>query len=145
MRDSANPASQFVQIDRLDDSQEKDLIKLYSQEWWTQGRGAADIETMLRHSDVIVGVCDRDTRRLVAFSRLLTDRVYKALLLDVIVDEAYRGAGLGKVLLDAVVNHPILRNVRHIELYCRPELVQFYARWGFEIKSGDLCFMRLAR
>jgi GNAT superfamily N-acetyltransferase len=142
---SPNPASSLVRIDRLDAPQKEDLRKLYSQGRWTQGREAADIETMLRYSDIIVGLCRRDSRKLVVFARALTDRVYKAFLFDVIVEEAYRGTGLGRVLLDAAVNHPVLLNACHIELYCRPELVPFYARWGFEVKRDDLCFMRLAR
>ncbi|MDN3016462.1 hypothetical protein PH210_09630 [Paenibacillus sp. BSR1-1] len=28
-------------------------------------------------------------------------------------------------------------------LYCRPEMVPFYHKWGFSEKLGDLTFMRL--
>ena len=66
-----------------------------------------------------------ESDELVAF---LTDYVYKALVLNVIVAEAYRGSGLGARLMDAVMGHPRLRDVRHFELYCLPELTPFYER-----------------
>jgi len=39
---------------------------------------------------------------------------------------------LGKKLMDAIVGHPALVRVEHFELYCRPELIPFYERWGFK-------------
>lgn len=80
-----------------------------------------------------------------AFARVLTDFAIKALIFDVIVDGNYRQQGLGKKLVDAVVAHPALKAVRHLELYCLPELVPFYERWGFTDSLGGLRLMRLER
>ena len=30
-----------------------------------------------------------------------------------------------------VLDHPMLAEVGHIELYCQPELIPFYEQWGF--------------
>lgn len=115
---------------------------MYQDEWWTKGRALEDVRRMLEHTDVIIGFCDLESQRLVAFARVLTDYVYKALVLDVIVASRYRGKGLARALMDAAIGHPSLRSVRHFELYCRPELVPFYRRWGFSDELGDLRFMR---
>src|SRR5262249_53005736 len=122
-----------------------DLLDLYRGEWWTQGRDPRDVQRMLQESDLLVGFCDAASQRLLAFARVLTDYVYKALVLDVIVASSQRGTGLGKALLDAVVDHPALASVQHFELYCRPEMVPFYARWGFTDDVGALRFMRRVR
>jgi len=132
----------FVQVDRLNEAQFADLVRLFQNEWWTRGRTALDTRAMLAHTDLIIAFAERETGRLVAFARVLTDRVYKALILDVIVDPAWRGSGLGRRLMEAVVNHPELKEVRHLELYCKPELMPLYHRWGFTEELGDLCFMR---
>ncbi len=100
---------------------------------------------MVEQSDVTVAFCETETRKLVAFSRVLTDYTYKALLLDVIVAAPSRKAGLGRRLMGAVVNHPSLQRVQHIELYCLPELVPFYKQWGFADDLGELRFMRRTR
>lgn len=132
-------------IEQLTDAQVEELHGLYQNEWWTKGRTLEDTRKAVAHSGVIVAFCDPETRRLTGFARVLTDFVYKALVLDVIVAGPCRGTGLGQALLDAVISHPRLLEVRHFELYCRPELVGFYQHWGFAVELGELRFMRYAR
>ncbi|HZX06274.1 GNAT family N-acetyltransferase [Kribbella sp.] len=103
-------------------------------------RTTADVERVLVNSDLVVTVLDDD--QLAGFARVLTDRTYVALVLDVIVDESRRGSGIGAALLDAVVNHPALAEVRSLELVCQPELVPFYQRWGFTDQVGRSRLMR---
>ena len=120
-----------------------DLVRMYQNEWWTKGRELSQVKEMLRHSDFIVAVCDGE--RLVAFARLLTDFVFKAVIYDVIVDPAYRSQGLGRLLMENIVNHPSLQSVKHLDLYCLPDLLSFYEHWGFSSNLGELRFMRLSR
>lgn len=135
----------LTQIDALTETQIHDLLDLYRQAWWSAGRELEDVRRMLAHSDLIVGLCDRETHRLVGFARVVTDFVYKALVLDVIVTTTERGKGIGTALLDALIGHPALHSVRHFELYCRPEMVPFYTQWGFSAALDGLQFMRLER
>jgi len=132
----------FERIEQLTGGQINDLHRMYQEEWWTKGRGLEDVRRMLEHTNVIVGFCDAESQRLVAFARVLTDYVYKALVLDVIVEAGSRGRGLARTLMDAVVGHPSLASVRHFELYCRPELMPLYRKWGFSEELGELRFMR---
>ncbi|HEY7283295.1 MAG TPA: GNAT family N-acetyltransferase [Actinomycetota bacterium] len=132
-------------VDRLDGALPEQLHRLYLGEWWTNRRELDDVRRMLDGSDVVIGLVDEDTGALAGFARVITDFVYKALVLDVIVDPGRRGTGLGARLMDEVVGHPLLRDVLHFELYCRPELVPFYARWGFTSELGVIRFMRRGR
>jgi GNAT superfamily N-acetyltransferase len=132
-------------IDGLTNEQTLDLERLYHAEWWTKGRLLPDIRKMLENTDVIVAFCNAEDGRLVAFARVITDYVYKALILDVIVDATHRGKDLGRALMDAIVEHPRLKGVKHFELYCRPELVPFYRKWQFTEDLGELRFMRKAK
>lgn len=54
--------------------------------------------------------------RQVGFARVVTDYGMYGYLADVFVDEAYRGRGLGKLIMEAVVSHPDLRNLRRMML-----------------------------
>jgi GNAT superfamily N-acetyltransferase len=132
----------FEQIEQLSEGQISDLHQMFQEEWWTKGRELEEVRRMLEHTSVVVGFCDAESKRLVAFARVLTDYVYKALVLDLIVEAGSRGRGLARVLMDAVVSHPPLASVRHFELYCRPELMSLYRKWGFSDELGDLRFMR---
>ncbi len=54
--------------------------------------------------------------RQVGFARVITDHAWFAYLADVFVDQAHRGKGLGKLIVEAVTSHTDLRNVRRIML-----------------------------
>ncbi|OKH24778.1 hypothetical protein NIES593_06045 [Hydrococcus rivularis NIES-593] len=71
-------------IEHLTDEQIDDLNRLYQDEWWSRGRKRANIRRVLQHLDLIVAFCDSESKRLVAFSRILTDSVYRAVVFDVI-------------------------------------------------------------
>lgn len=86
---------------------------------------------MLLHSDYVFGFCEADSQRLVAFARVLSDRVYRAVVLDVIVADHHRGQGLGTLLMQQVLAHPDLKNIELIQLFCLPEMVPFYEKFGF--------------
>lgn len=126
----------------LTEEQVADLQELYREEWWTEGRELACVERMLTESDVVVGLADPATGELLAFARALTDAVYKAVVFDVIVRSDRRGTGLGDRLMEAVLGHPDVAEVDHVELYCLDELVPFYERWGFSDELGTLRLMR---
>jgi GNAT superfamily N-acetyltransferase len=79
---------------------------------------------------------------LVAFSRVITDYVYKALILDVIGAPEFRNRNLGRRLMDAVCEYPPLTAVRHFELFCLPELIPFYQKWGFTDEVNGLRLLR---
>ena len=129
-------ASQYRLLDGpLSDSQLSDLAALFAREWWSTGRDIDEVRGIVDNSQVVVGVVDADTERLVAFARVVTDFSVFAVILDVIVDESIRGAGLGRQLMDAIFVDPRLQALRGIGLQCRPDLIPFYEKWGFSIKE----------
>jgi GNAT superfamily N-acetyltransferase len=129
-------------LNTLSAAQAEQLHSLYQSEWWSVGRSLADVRTMLQHSDFVFAIAAPGTQQLLAFARVLTDRVFKALVLDVIVHPDHRSAGLGSFLMAHIAAHPVLSRVRHIELYCLPERVAFYRRHSFISELGELRFMR---
>lgn len=117
------------------------LMELFASAWWTAGRSVEDVTRMLSASDLVFALVDQ-SQRLVGFARVLTDSVYLAVVLDVIVAPDARREGLGAMLLDAIVGHPRLAAVRSLELVCQPELMPFYRRWGFTEQVGRSRLMR---
>jgi GNAT superfamily N-acetyltransferase len=134
------PTLQFTS--RLSCQQVEQLWHMYQAEWWSCGREIEDVRRAVQHSDLIFAFRNSETGRLAAFARVLTDYVYKAVIFDVIVDRPYRATGVGRLLLEAITSHPALLFVEHMELYCRPEMVSFYRKWGFTADLDELCFMR---
>ena len=127
---SWSPFSQFrthicrrAQVSVLTSSQTEQLVRWFDDLWWTGGRTRTDVEQMLRHS-TIVAFADRDGG-LAAFARVLSDRVYKALVLDVVVAEEQRGRGVGATLMDAVLAHQRSPRVNTSSSTVRPISLRF--------------------
>jgi len=108
----------------------------------TAARTPRNVERMLDGSDVVVGLVDSASDRLVGFARAITDRTFLAVVLDVIVAPDARGTGLGAKLMDELLARPELTDVDSIELVCQPELIAFYRRWGFTDSVGLSLLMR---
>jgi ribosomal protein S18 acetylase RimI-like enzyme len=117
-------------INKLNETQISQLLELYKNEFWSKNRTYEGVVKMLAASDVIIALVDEE-EQLIGFCRVLTDFVYRGVLYDVIVKPSYRKMGFGAKLLDEVVNHPQLKEVESIALFCLPEMLPFYQRWGF--------------
>jgi len=137
-----DPKSTLQFTCRLSCAQIEQLWDMCQAAWWSRGRDIEDVRRAIQHSDLIFAFCDAETGRLAAFARVLTDYVYKAVIFDVIVDRPHRNTGVGRMLVDAITSHPALLFVENLELYCRPELVAFYKKWGFNADLDEFCFMR---
>jgi len=118
----------------------EEVLALFKSAWWAASRDLRGVITMLARSDIVFAL--RVDGRLKGFARALTDEVYLALILDVIVSHSHRQAGLGTALMDAIVNHPKVCSARSIELVCQPDLMPFYRRWGFTDQVGQSRLMR---
>jgi GNAT superfamily N-acetyltransferase len=71
-----------------------------------------------------------DGQKLVGFARVISDFATFAYLSDVFVLESHRGRGLSKWLMDAVMGHPDLQNLRRWTLATR-DAHGLYAQFGF--------------
>ena len=118
------------------------LHELYQLEWWTRGRTLEDVGAMVAGSEYLYAIADGESGDLVGFARVLSDKVFKALIFDVMVDPAHRRQALGQRLMELVLSDPRLASVKHFELYCLPELEPFYARLGFSADVGGVRLMR---
>lgn len=104
------------------------LLALYAYAPWATLRTVAGVKEMLAHTDLVASAWDRD--QLVGFGRVLTDRVYRAMLYDIIVHPDYQGLGVGRAVVEHLIHHPLLEKVPVIALFTRDKQ-SFYERLGF--------------
>ena len=131
-------------IYQLNDTQVQQLHGLYQTAWWAKERTLEQTRRCVKGSQICIGLTD-DEDNLIAFTRVVTDFTFKAFMFDVIVHPQYQGHGLGNHLVHLVKAHESLKDVTHIELYCRPNLREFYGQHGFTSEVGDMSLMRLSR
>jgi hypothetical protein len=134
----------FRALSTLSPTHVDQLVDMYQSERWTRGRIRSDVATMLQGSDVVFAYED-DEGKICAFAPAITDGVFKAMIFDVIVRKGLRGSRLGARILQDVREHPVLSRVRHVELYCLPELQGFYGQFGFSSELSGISIMRLSQ
>jgi len=78
----------------------------------------------------------------VGMVRVVTDRASFAWICDVIVDEAHRGAGIGKSLMGYLKLHPDLQNLRRMHLVTR-DAHGLYSQFGFGPLTGADLWMEI--
>ena len=95
--------------------------------YWAEGRRRSVVERSIEHS-LCFGVYHLG--RQVAFARVVSDRAVFAYLMDVFVVPEFRGRGISKALMRAVLDHPDLQNLRLFLLATR-DAHGLYERFGF--------------
>lgn len=134
----------FSVIYELSSDRRDELHQLYKQHWWTKTRTRADVDIILDHS-LSIGLIDDTTNTLIGFTRVLSDHFKYAFIFDVMLDESYRGKGLGKLLMETAINHSALHRVTVFELHCHPDMVTFYEKFGFKQDFENVKALRFTR
>jgi predicted GNAT family N-acyltransferase len=131
-------------IYQLTPTQVESVHELFKKEWWTKQRTLQETKNGINGSQICIAALDINGV-LQGFCRVVTDYTFKAFIFDVIVSSQYRGHGLGNQLIQSIHSHPNLREVKHFELYCLPELVPFYEKHHFTSAVGGIQLMRLTQ
>lgn len=113
----------FDTLDRVD--REK-LAVLLAGSYWAADRPQEVVDRSLEGSMCFSAWEDG---QMIGFARVITDRATAAWLCDVIVDPDFRGRGVGKALIEAVLDHPELQTVRW--MLATKDAQSLYARYGF--------------
>lgn len=128
-------------IEQLHETQLVEVHSLMLNEWWCSDRSLEDVRSVVAGSDLTLAGLNHN-EEIIVFARVLTDRTFKAVLFDVIVRPDCRDLGLGKILVNQLIDHPILQAVKSIELYCPDRISGFYTGMGFEISESKLHHLR---
>ena len=124
-------------IDEFNPTQASEIHALMEKEWWCNNRKLADVEKILLSTNIALAMTNNhDT--IIAFGRVLTDYVYKALIFDVIVAEPFRNQGLGKSIINKILSLETLAEVKSFELYCPDHMSIFYEELGFKRSQSKL-------
>lgn len=96
--------------------------------YWAKKISKVTIETSIKNS-LCFGIYENNKQ--VGFARVISDYATFALLRDVFILEAYRGQGLGKWLIEYILEYPELQNVQKWLLGTK-DAHELYRRYGFQ-------------
>ena len=110
--------------------------------FWASGRSQQDLHRMLAGSQAVVSAWQG--RQLVGFSRATSDGVFRAVLWDVVVAAEHQGQGLGRRLVEALLQEPALQAVERVYLMTTNS-AGFYEQLGFTAVDSQRLMLRQSR
>nr|YP_010618604.1 hypothetical protein PN024_pgp191 [Rhodomelopsis africana]WAX02617.1 hypothetical protein [Rhodomelopsis africana] len=111
-----------------------DLEKLCDSVGWVR-RPLKKVKVALENSFLIVSLFyhKKSKKKLIGFARVTSDGSFNATIWDVAIDPEFQGQGLGKALMNEVIQQLRNHDISTITLFADPEVVQFYKHIGFII------------
>ena len=108
--------------------------------YWAKGISREVVARSIKHS-LCFGIYDGSGAQ-VGFARVVSDFATVAYLGDVFVLESHRGRGLSKWLMECIVQHPALQNLRRWILLTR-DAHGLYSQFGFSPVKAPERYMEL--
>jgi len=96
--------------------------------YWAAGRTIDEVQKTI-DSSICFGIYKDDVQ--FGFARVITDYVVFAYVMDVFIDEEHRGKGYSSVLIAAMMEEPLLKDVKIWRLATR-DAHFLYQKFGFK-------------
>ena len=110
--------------------------------FWASGRSQRDLSRMLAGSQAVVSAWQAS--HLVGFGRATSDGVFRAVLWDVVVAGEQQGRGLGRGIVEALLQEPALQGVERVYLMTTNSS-GFYEQLGFTAVDSQRLMLRQGR
>jgi GNAT superfamily N-acetyltransferase len=95
--------------------------------YWAAGRTIDEVQTTI-DSSVCFGIYLDDVQ--IGFARVITDYVVFAYLMDVFIAKEHRGNGYSSILIETMMNEPVLKEVKIWRL-ATSDAHYLYEKFGF--------------
>lgn len=103
------------------------IVNMLRRAYWAVGRPRERTERAIRNS-LVFGMYDDEKQ--IGMARVVSDYSIFAYLCDVFIDEDYRAHGLGKWLMQTIMEHPDLKEMRRWVLVTN-DAHGLYKQFGF--------------
>ena len=107
----------------------KAIFKFVKNSYWGKTRTIEEQDIAIKNS-MNFGLFINNKQ--IAYSRVMTDKVFFAYLLDVYVEKEFQGKGYGKLLMDKILNFPALKHIDKWMLATK-DAHELYQKFGFEV------------
>lgn len=115
-----------------------DIHRFLTSSYWAKGIPISVVRKQIDNS-FCFGVYN--DKKQVGYARIITDYIGFAYLCDVYIEEEFRGKGLSKLLMEEIVNHPKLKNIKTWMLSTK-DAHRLYEKYGFRPLDEPYKFMR---
>lgn len=117
---------------------------LHFKSYWARGIPRETFEKSIDNAVLCYGLFEGNPStgqaKQIGFARVISDLATFAYLADVFIAEEYRGLGLAKWLLQAIINHSELQGLRRIMLATK-DAHGLYEKFGFKPLEDERIFL----
>lgn len=115
------------------------ITLLRSSVGWNRVRSEEKWQEILEKSSFVYSVWEGD--KLVGMGRILEDGIM-CNIYDVVVHKDYQGQGIGKMIMNSLIDYTKDKNYTLISLFVQPEnkdfLIPFYKKFGFKLTDTGM-------
>ncbi|MCI0614294.1 GNAT family N-acetyltransferase [bacterium] len=115
------------------------IYRFLQKSYWANKRSLEAIKKSIEHS-LPFGIFDGD--RQIGFARVISDYSTFAWIADVYIEEEYRGKGLSKWLMESMLAHPELQDLRRWVLATK-DAHALYSQFGFKLLNKPERWMEI--
>jgi Tfp pilus assembly protein PilF/GNAT superfamily N-acetyltransferase len=84
---------------------------------------------------------EQEEKQLIGFARAMSDGIFHATLLDIVVHPDFQGRGVGKAMVTHLLQQLQQAAIKDITLFASPHLLDFYHQLGFIAQPHNLQWM----
>ena len=121
-----------TRVDLVQSWKEEQIVELYrAGGWWKEGMDQKRINDLIRGSFLFAVAIDITTGKAVGMGRVISDGVADAYIQDLVVLADWRNSGVGKLILELLLDECRSRKIAWIGLIAEPGKEDFYGALGF--------------
>ena len=122
--------SDYEIVDGFDRMDFDRVTEMLSNGWWGIDISSDEVIQCAKNSALIVGAFTTDGLQI-GYARVISDKIRFAYIVDVFVDQPYRGIGIGQSMIRYILNHPELKDMYQWLLSTR-DAHGVYSKVGFK-------------
>ncbi len=122
-----------------------EYFALFESTGWNQeyGMSAEELQRAILESWCVITAYDDG--KLIGTGRVISDGVFHALIVDVIVRPEYQKHGIGTLIMQRLLERCRAARLRDVQLFCARGKAPFYQKLGFVSRAEDAPGMDLKR
>lgn len=114
------------------------IVELYKEGgWWQDSYDPEGLGTLIRGSFAFAVAIEKTSGRAVGMGRAISDGTSDAWLQDIVVMKTHRGKGLGRAIIEKLLEHCLSHGLVWVGLVAEPGTRKFYEPLGFETLPGE--------
>jgi ribosomal protein S18 acetylase RimI-like enzyme len=122
-----------IEIKFIKEWSEAEIVELYKAGgWWKDFYDSTGIKQLVSGSSAFAVAIDKDSGKAIGMGRIISDGISDAYIQDLVILQKYRGEGIGKQLVDALLEKCLSEGLLWIGLIAEPGQKDFYLPLGFK-------------